>query len=166
MGQIGLIGQIVLMIGIAGWTRSWWLAVGWIIGYALAEADHLFYVAVCNPQELTCQRVRQELGARSWKSAWELLRRTAGERTRLPIHNVLTGLIVAVLGWWVVNSVGSMLAAGVVVGLGVRLFTEFLAGNKKSWFWVFAREFSVGEVWVVGGVWGVLQLISVVGLVR
>ena len=78
MGQIGLIGQIVLMIGIAGWTRSWWLAVGWIIGYALAEADHLFYVAVCNPQELTCQRVRQELGARSWKSAWELLRRTAG----------------------------------------------------------------------------------------
>ena len=79
---------------------------------------------------------------------------------------MLTGLIVAVLGWWVVNSVGSMLAAGVVVGLGVRLFTEFLAGNKKSWFWVFAREFSVGEVWVVGGVWGVLQLISVVGLVR
>ncbi len=143
-----------------------WLVAGGVVGGALAEADHLFYIAVCNPQELTCQRVRQELGARNWRSAWDLLRRTAGERTKLPIHNILTGLVVAVLGLWVVSSAGSLLASGVVVGLGVRLFTEFLSGDKKNWFWVFAREFSVGEIRVIGGIWGLLLLISLIGLVR
>ena len=154
IGRIGQIGDNI------------WLVAGWIIGYALAEADHLFYVAVCNPQELACQRIRTKLETRNWRDAWALMRETAGERTRLPIHNVLTGVIVAGLGIWVVSSGGSLLASGVVVGLGVRLFTDFLSGGKKNWFWIFAREFSVGEVWVVGGVWGVLQLISVVGLVR
>ncbi len=167
MGRIGLIGQIVLMIGIAGWTRSLWLAVGWIIGYALTEADHLFYVVMCNPQELTCQRVRHEiLETRNWRNAWGILQSTREERTRLPIHNILTGVVVAALGMWVVSSSGSLLASGVVVGLGVRLFMEFLAGDKKSWFWVFAREFSVGEIRVVEGVWGLLLVISLIGLVR
>lgn len=174
MGRIGLIGRIAVLFAVVGvrlltrqdWLGNLWLVVGWIIGYALAEADHLFYVAVCNPQELTCQRVRQELGARSWKSAWDLLRRTAGERTRLPIHNILTGLVVAVLGLWVVSGVGSVLASGVVVGLGVRLFTDFLSADKKKWFWIFAREFGQGEINVIAAIWGLLLAISLVGLVR
>lgn len=162
---------IVAVVGIRllfrqDWLGDLWLVVGWIIGYGLAEVDHLFYVAVCNPQELTCQRVRQELGARSWKSAWDLLRRTAGERTRLPIHNVLTGVIVAGLGIWVVSSSGSLLASGVVVGLGVKLFTEYLSGEKKGWFWLFSREFALGEQRVVGVTWGLLLAISLVGLMR
>ena len=175
MGRVGLIGRMSVLVGVVGlrlvmkqdWVGSLWLVAGWIVGYALAEADHLFYVAVCNPQELTCQRVRHEiLDTRNWRNAWGILKATSEERTRLPIHNVLTGVIVAVLGLWVVSSGGSLLASGVVVGLGVRLFTEFLSGEKKNWCCVFAREFSSGEVWVVGGIWGVLQLISVVGLVR
>ena len=170
MSRIGLIGQIVVLATVLGargqGLSSVWLMVGWVIGYALAEADHLFYVAMCNPQELSCQRIRQKLEIRSWKEAWELIKATSGERTRLPVHNILTGLVVTVLGLWIVSSVGSMLAAGVVVGLGVRLFTEFLTGDKKKWFWVFAREFSVGEVGGVGGGWGVLLAISLIGLVR
>ena len=151
------------------WIENALLIAGWLVGYALAEADHLFYVAMCNPQELTCQRVRHEiLETRNWRNAWGILQSTKGERTRLPIRNILTALIVAVLGMWVVSSVGSMLASGVVVGLGVRLFTEFLssAEDKKNWFWVFAREFSIGEVRVIGGVWGLLLVISLIGLVR
>ena len=38
IGRMGQIGDNI------------WQVVGWMIGYALAEADHLFYVAVCNPQ--------------------------------------------------------------------------------------------------------------------
>ena len=148
------------------WLGSLWLVAGWVVGYVLAEADHLFYVAVCNPQELTCQRVRREVQNKNWKNAWGILRSTSGERTRLPIHNILTGLVVAVLGLWVVSSVGSALASGVVVGLGVRLFTDFLSGDKKNWFWVFAREFGKSEINIIGGIWGLLLLVSLVGLVR
>ncbi|KKR91044.1 MAG: hypothetical protein UU42_C0024G0002 [Candidatus Woesebacteria bacterium GW2011_GWA1_41_13b] len=148
------------------WVGSLWLAVGWIIGMMLAEADHLFYVAVCNPQELTCQRVRREVQNKNWRNAWGILKATSGERVRLPIHNILTGLVVAVLGLWVVSSVGSVLASGVVVGLGVRLFTDFLSQDKKNWFWVFAREFGKREIDIIGGIWGLLLLVSLIGLVR
>lgn len=166
--------RILVIVGVVGvrllfrqdWLGNALLVVGWLVGYALAEADQLFYVVVCNPQELTCQRVRHEIDTRNWRNAWGILKSTVAERTRLPIHNILTAMVVAVLGVWVVSSAGSVLASGVVVGLGVRLFTEFLAGDKKSWFWVFAREFSIEEVRVVGGVWGLLLLISLVGLVR
>lgn len=157
---IGRIGQI-------GPIDEIWLVAGWVIGMMLAEADHLFYVAVCNPQELTCQRVRHEiLENRNWRNAWGILQSTKGERTRLPIHNILTGLVVAVLGLWVVGSVGSALASGVVMGLGIRLFTDFYSGNKKDWFWIFAREFDIREIGVVGVVWGALLLISLVGLIK
>ena len=169
--EIGVVGLVVAarLVFKQDWVGSALLALGWILGNLLAELDHVSYVIVCNPQELTCQRVRHEiLETKNWRNAWGILQSTKGERTRLPIRNILTALIVAVLGMWVVSSVGSMLASGVVVGLGVRLFTEFLssAEDKKNWFWVFAREFSIGEVRVIGGVWGLLLVISLVGLVR
>ena len=154
MGQMGLIwGEV-------------WLVVGWVIGDLMSEIDQLFYVAMCNPQELTCQRIRFEVSHRNFKNAWGLLQETRFERNRLPIHNVLTGVVVAVMGVWIVSSAGSALAFGVVVGLGIKLFVEFLFGDKKNWFWVFAREFTVGEVRVVGGIWGLLVLISLIGLIR
>ncbi len=166
--------RILVVVAVVGvrllfrqdWVGSALLTVGWLIGMALAEADHLFYVAVCNPQELTCQRVRSEIEKKEWRNAWGILKSTVAERTRLPIHNVLTAVVVAVLGVWVVSSAGSVLASGVVVGLGVRLFTEFLAGDKKNWFWIFAREFDIREIRVVGLVWALLLVISLVGLVR
>lgn len=148
------------------WLGSLLLGVGWIIGDLMSEIDQLFYVAMCNPQELTCQRVRSEIEKREWRNAWGILKSTTGERTRLPIHNMLTAMVVAVLGVWIVSSAGSILASGVVVGLGTKLFVEFLFGDKKSWFWIFTREFSIGEIRVVGGVWGLLLLISLIGLVR
>lgn len=162
---------IAILVGVRVWFKQDWLGslllvIGWVIGNLLAEADHVFYVAVCNPQELTCQRVRREVQNKNWKNAWGILKSTSGERTRLPIHNILTGLVVAVLGLWVVSSVGSLLASGVVVGLGIRLFSEFLSGDKKSWFWIFAREFGTNEINIIGGVWGLLLVVSLIGLVR
>lgn len=163
------VGLAIVALGFflkRNWLGSVLLGVGWIIGDVLSEIDQLFYVVMCNPQELTCQRIRSEVSHRNFKNAWGLLNETRFERNRLPIHNVLTGVVVAVMGVWIVSSAGSILASGVVVGLGVKLFVEFLFGDKKNWFWIFAREFSIGEVRVVGGVWGLLLLISLIGLVR
>ena len=72
------------------------------------------------------------------------------ERTRLPIHNILTGLVVAVLGVWIVSSAGNVLTLGVVVGLGCDCLLTFGRVIKKDWFWMFAREFSIGEIRVIG----------------
>lgn len=139
-----------------------WLVGGWIIGYILAGADHLLYAVVCNPQELTCQKIKQHIARSAWHEAWKVLKETEHERTRLPISNMLTGLIVAVLGVWVVTSSGSLLASGVVVGLEIKLYTDFiLDSDKKKWYWMFAKE-----VEILGMIWGLLLLIQLISLVR
>jgi hypothetical protein len=163
---------IVLVVGVRlvfqqDWIGSALVVSGWIIGNLLAEADHLFYVAVCSPQELSCQRVRFEVQKKNWGNAWGVLKETAGERIRLPVHNVLTGLVVALLGMWLVTSSVNLLAAGVVVGLGVRLYFEFVSdANFGKWYWLFGREFGVSENKVLKFIWGGLLLLQIGFLVR
>ncbi len=150
------------------WLGSALLVAGWVIGYLLAEVDQIFYVAMCNPQELSCQRVRHEIWEnKNWKLGWQLLQETAGERTRLPVHNVLTGLLVAGVGVWAAGSGVNLLGVGVGVGLSLRLFSELAVDpGWPKWYWLFAREFSLQEHRVVMGVWGLLLVMALVGLAR
>jgi hypothetical protein len=140
------IGLIVLLVGLRlvfkqDWLGNLLLVGGWVLGYLLVEADHWFYVAVCSPQELSCQRIKHELALKNWSNARAMLQQTASERSRLPIHNILTGFIISVMGIWLAMSGGNLLAVGVITGLAVRLFTEFLAdANYGRWYWIFARE--------------------------
>jgi hypothetical protein len=159
LGRVALIAPIVLleiqkitygflrrkMIPI-NWVGDILLAAGWVMGYFLADMDHLFYATVCNPQELTCQRVRHELDNKNWRNAWGLLEATKDERVRMPIRNILTAVVVAGLGLWVVSSSGSWIAMGMVLSLNTRLFTELVTTtDRKKWYWVFARDFSDAE---------------------
>ena len=154
LGRINYLGNILL-------------AVGWVIGYFLAELDHIFYAYACNPQELSCQRVRSEMEKRNWRNAWGILKETAGERTRLPVSNILTGFVVAIVGIWVVTSSGSMLASGVVLGLGVRLLVAFWrSADYSKWYWLFARQFEQREHRLIRWVWTALQGTAIVLLLR
>lgn len=158
---------LVLGLGGLNYIGNILMVVGWGIGYVLGELDHLFYAYACNPQELSCQRVRREIEKKDWKNAWGILKETAGERTRLPVHNVLTGLIVAVVGIWTITSSGSLLASGVVLGLGTRLlFTFWQEKDYAKWYWIFARQFTLREHNLIKWVWAALLLVSVIGLVR
>lgn len=141
--------------------------VGWGLGHLLADLDHLFYAYACNPQELSCLRVKNEIANKRWRSAWAMLQATSGERKQLPVHNVLTGLIVAMLGIWTVTSSGSLIASGAVLGLGVRLILDFWqTDDYHKWYWIFAREFSPRENTIVRWVWAALLLVAVIGLIR
>lgn len=139
------------------WFGDILLILGWIIGWMVAEADHLFYAAMCNPQELTCQRVRSEIGKRDLKKAWVMLEETKGERSKLPVRNLLTVFVMLGVGLWAVSSSGSPIAAGMVLGFSIKLYSEFLRDrNWDKWYWVFARKFSPAEHRVVKTVWGIL----------
>jgi hypothetical protein len=122
------------------------LSLGWVAGWVMAELDHVFYAMMNNPQELSSQRVRAELARKNWRGAWSLLTDTKGERSQLPMRNVLTLLVVEILGLWTVTAAVNPFAAGLVYGLGVKLVSELLmTTNYKSWYWVFAREFGDTE---------------------
>jgi hypothetical protein len=73
------------------------------------------YVAPCNPQELSCQRVRHEIREnKNWRLGWQLLKETVG-RERDCRCIMLTGLLVAGGVW----AAGRNLL-GVGVGWGCR----------------------------------------------
>lgn len=148
-------------------SRSFVLGIGWILGYLLAELDHVLYAFVCNPHELTCQRVKSHVNQKNWKAAWMLLQETIKERTQLSIHNVVTGLILAILGIWVVSSSGSLLASGAVLGLGIRLLTQLIwETDYHKWYWLFRRKFSPVENRIVQIVWSALLLLQLSSLIR
>lgn len=165
-------GIIVLVVGLRlvirqDWISNLLLVLGWGVGYILAGADHWLYVAVCNPQELSCQRIRHEINQKNWRNAWGLLQSTTAERTNLPVHNILTAFVVATLGIWMVTSSGSPVAVGIVLGLQIKLLSEFMMdGNANRWFWMFSREFSAKEHQIAKVVWSILLLIQLVVIVR
>lgn len=150
--QSGLIGRM--------WFMDIALLAGWVLGWLLVEAEGLFYVYVTNPHELNSQRVQAEIAKKNWRGAWDLLESTKHEHKKLPIRNILTVFVITGLGIWVVTSSGSFLASGLVLGFLVRLLSEILTDSDyKSWYWIFARDFSKTEhqgllaAWIIGLIW-------------
>jgi len=133
-------------LGFGFWFANLQLVIGWVIGWALADIDHVFYAVTCDPKEETCQRVKREIDLRRWKGAWKILEMTASERVKMPIRNMVTLTIIGVMGLWIATSTASITAAGLVFGLGVRLTIEMWQLKRKyqDWYWLFKREF----VWV------------------
>lgn len=164
---VAVIGVRFWIGGAATWLTNLWLAVGWSLGYWLTDVDDLFYVYVCNPKEMTCQRVREEAGRKNWRRAWEILVDSRPERQKLPVHNVLTGLVVALAGVWLTTSNGNMIANGAILGLSSRLLLGLmLEKDYNRWYWVFARDFSREENRLIKLVWGVMVVIQIWMLVR
>ncbi len=149
------------------WTGDLNLLIGWVLGWFLADADHLFYATMCNPQELTCQRVRQEAGKRNWRRMWGILEETKGERTKLPIRNILTAFVMTGVGWWMISSGASLLASGMCLGFSIRLFSEIVTDpDYGSWYWLFARPFSREEHRGLVIAWGSVLIWLFMMLVR
>jgi hypothetical protein len=141
------------------WPEDLLLVLGWVVGWLLADADYLFYALVTNPQEMTSQRIRQELKNRSWGRAWEMISETKKELTKLPIRNILTAFVMTGVGVWVVSSSSSLIAAGLCLGFCVRLFSEMLTDvNYKRWYWLFARDFLESEHRGLLLAWGIVLI--------
>jgi hypothetical protein len=141
------VGPVVVVVGVSvgkwgwrvakmGWDRIDWgvvlssalgnvmFVVGWVLGWMLADLDkHLIS--------------RVKVGGRMV----EVLSQWPGA-----VRNVLTLAAMEILGLWVISSASSPLAGGLVFGLMVRLFSEFLTERDyKKWYWVFARDFDESE---------------------
>lgn len=139
------------------WFQDLLLLVGWVLGWWLAEADHIFYVLLCAPHEVTGQRVKRELLNKNWSRAWGILKETKDERVKLPIRNVLTGFVMTGVGLWIASSSASLIAAGMCVSLACKLYSEILSDKDyKDWYWPFAREFSKTEHQGLLTAWGVM----------
>ena len=165
---LGIVGVRVIKVPrIDFFLSNLLLLVGWAVGYFLSDLDDWVYALVTHPHELTSRRVRDLLSLGKWREAREMLIATREERERLPIHNAMTGLVVAGVGLWVISSSGSTLGSGVVLGLSVRLWWGMMRGEEyQRWYWMVARKMTLAEHKMIGGIWGVLVALQIVLLMR
>ena len=118
-----VIGLLLLVVLIRRNLGDVWLGIGWVIGYFLSDFDHLYYIYVTNPHELTSQRLIQ-------KFSWTLFQESKSERTNLILHNPTVLFILGIFGLWTVTSSGSLLAMGAILSLNICLAWEMR--NKLS----------------------------------
>jgi len=143
-----------LLVGI-GWLVvitllrwSWHLDLAWfwaggLIGTFLFNLDHLLYLLVINPHELTSQRVQRLLAQKKIKETLILMAQTTHERHYLSFHSAFFQVILLVLCFFVLTSTNHLFGSGLVMGMMLHLLKdeveEWLTGQEerlKKWlFW-------------------------------
>jgi len=147
-----LVSFLIFVSLLKGWLSlsSWPFWVGGILGTILPDIDHLLYVFLLRPQELTSQRVSHMVGKRDLLGSMNLLAETRAERTKLVFHTATFQLIFLVLTFFVLTSSGSLLGRGIVMAFSLHLlvdeavdFTEM--GSLSNWFRNFPASLDLGK---------------------
>lgn len=104
----------------------WPFWVGGLFGTLLPDIDHILYVFVFKPMELTSQRSVAYFREKRYKEAISLLYDTRLERRDLIFHTFNFLLIFGILTFWVVSSSGSLFGRGLVLGFWLHLGVDYL----------------------------------------
>ncbi len=120
-----LILVILIVLFKAWFNLSYWpLLVGAIIGTFLPDIDHLVYVYLLMPQDLTSQRVNHLVTQRDIGRSVSLLYETRGERKNLIFHSAFFQAIFWILTFLVVSSSGSVFGRGIVTAFSLHLILD------------------------------------------
>ncbi|QQG47546.1 MAG: hypothetical protein HY044_00435 [Candidatus Woesebacteria bacterium] len=101
---------------------SFW--IGGLVGTMLPDIDHILYVYLMRPYELTSQRVTYEVNKRDFLRAFALLSESRSERTNLVFHNFLFQIIFFILTFFVLSSSMNLLGRGIVIGFSLHLLID------------------------------------------
>lgn len=132
---------LVLIILFKRWFDfSYWpLLIGGIIGTILPDVDHLIYVYLLSPQELTSQRVNSLVEKKDINRTLQLLHETRAERKNLIFHSFYFQMIFWVLTFLVISSSGSVFGRGLVGAFALHLIIDQVIdfkelGTLDNWF--------------------------------
>lgn len=123
----------------------WPFWVGGIIGNLLADTDHLIYVFLLSPQELTSQRVNFLLKRREIARVLSLLSETRKERKNLVFHTFLFQVIFFAFAFFIISSTISIIVQGIVLAILLHLvvdqFTDYLdMKDLTNWGKIFSTD--------------------------
>lgn len=96
--------------------------IGGVVGLFLPFSDHLFYIFVFRPYELTSQRIKTLMLQKQYKEAIKLLADTAGERNYLIFHTMNFQFIFMILAFFVISSSANLFTQGLVLSFLLHLF--------------------------------------------
>lgn len=100
------------------------LLLGGVIGLYLPDLDHLIYVYILRPTDLTSQRVRAALSENKFSYALSIICDTHNERGKLIFHTALFQIIFFALSFLVITSSGSLFGRGLVLAVLVHLLVD------------------------------------------
>lgn len=103
---------------------SWPLWAGGILGTILPEVDHLLYIFLLRPYELSSQRAVSMIMKGDFFEALKFLLETRGERTNLICHTAIFQVIFLILTFWVITSSGSLFGKGLVLAFSLHLLVD------------------------------------------
>ena len=132
---------LVLIVLLKGWLDlSYWpVLVGGVVGTFLPDIDHLIYVYLLSPQDLTSQRVGYLTQKKDIGRMIALLYETRSERKNLIFHSFYFQMIFWILTFLVVSSSGSVFGRGLVAAFSLHLIVDqFMdlrqTGGLETWF--------------------------------
>lgn len=124
-----------------GWFNLSYLPfwLGGVVGTVLPDIDHLIYVYILEPHELTSQRVKRLARDRKFKSVAQLLLATRHERGGHIFHTAQIQLVFILFTLLVITSSGSLLGRGIMLAFLLHLVIDQVLelleeGNINSWF--------------------------------
>lgn len=136
-----LISFLILTSLIKGWINlSYWpLWLGGVAGTLLPDLDHLIYIFLLRPYELTSQRATHLLSEKEVVRTLELLAETRYERKDLIFHTLLFQIIFLILTFWIVTSSGNLFGRGLVLAFSLHLIIDQIVdlmetGGLVNWF--------------------------------
>lgn len=106
----------------------------------LPDLDHILYVYVLRPYELTPQRAIAMAGKGKILGMFHLLTETRRERKSLIFHTVIFQVIFTILTFLIVTSSTSLIGLGVVLSASLHLVVDQLldfleTDSLDNWFW-------------------------------
>jgi hypothetical protein len=110
----------------------WTFWAGGVAGIFFPAIDHILYVYLLRPYELTSQRVQALFKQKKVRWAISLLYDTVEERTTLVFHTAFFQVIFLVLTFLIVFSSGSRFGRGLVVAASLHLLIDQLDDLLKK----------------------------------
>ena len=129
--------------------------IGGVVGTILPDIDHLLYVYLIKPQELTSQRFQEMLKNKEIFRSVDLLYETREERKNLIFHTkFFQGLFLIVL-FFVMSSSGSIFGKGLTLAFALHLAIDHMidiydlnrfdnTNEKIYWFMGMALTIVIG----------------------
>ena len=115
---------------------AFWL--GGILGTLLPDVDHLIYVHLLKPNDVSSQKVAALVSQRQVWKTWDMLVSGRGERKGLLIHNASFQAIFLIFSVLIVTS-GNLMGMGLVLAFMLHLIMDQVTdlvemGTIDSWY--------------------------------
>jgi hypothetical protein len=145
-----LVGVGWLAFGL-NWRLVWWMTGG-LLGVGLSVVDRLLYVYWLQPQEHLSIHIQSLVKQKRFGDALVVLWYRQDEQKRLIGRGILFLVTWVPVTYYVMSSSGSVIATGMVMGLGLSLVWEMVSlWHKPSqlqqrFFWQLKRDFTLKEM--------------------